>query len=72
MPADIETLALPDGEELRAIVPSDDLAPRVGLEAGLLPVMVARAVGLGLECDVAVAQGLGQIQQLLIRQVFRS
>ena len=65
MTANIQTLSLPYGIELGPIVTSDDLSVRIVLISGLLYMLAAAAVCLGLEPDV-IADRLGKLQELLI------
>ena len=60
MPAYRQALALPYGKELGAFVLSRHAGVGMGLVPGLFDVLFARAVGFGLEMQVAVVQSCSE------------
>ena len=67
MAAHAESLALADRIELRAFVFSGDNAIGIRLDAGLLDMLLAAAVGLGLEVDFIV-QRRGETGEFPVRE----
>ena len=65
--ANVETLSLAYGIELRAVMLSHYLAVRIILVTGLLYMLSAASVRLGLESDV-ICHRLRQQHELLVRK----
>ena len=61
VPADVQSLALAYGVELRPVVTADNLSIGILLVARLLDVLLSAAVGLGLKTDV-VGYRFGQTE----------
>ena len=63
MPADVQSLSLPDGIKLRPIVPADDLPPWIVHIAGFLHVMLSATIGFCLKSQGIVTDRLREPHQ---------